>query len=119
MRKKVLIIEDDQSLASAYRAKLAPNYDTRSETTGDSGLKMAYDWKPHLIILDLFLPEKSGEEVLKELKKDEGTRNIPVIVLTNLEGQCGRMLEIGAQECSIKSDISMEDIITKINTYLA
>lgn len=118
IRKKVLIIEDDQSLAAAYRARLSSVYDTRGEVTGDNGLKAAYDWKPNLILLDLFLPGKNGQEVLKELKKNEITKNIPIIVLTNLDGQYKQILEMGAKDCAIKAEISMDDIIEKIDRYM-
>ncbi len=117
-KKKVLIIEDDLSLSSAYRAKLSLFYDTKSALTGDDGLKEIYEWKPDLILLDLFLPGKSGQEILKDLKKHEQFKHIPVIVLTNLEGQCPPVLEIGARDCAIKTEISMEEIVGKINTYL-
>lgn len=117
-KKKVLIIEDDLSLSSAYRAKLSSLYDSRSSVTGDDGLKMAHEWRPDLILLDLFLPGKSGQEVLKELKKTSQLKHIPVIVLTNLEGQCPPMLDLGATDCAIKTEISMEEIVGKINSFL-
>ena len=117
-QKKVLIIEDDQSLASAYRIKLSPYFSTQNAITGDEGLKVVHDWKPDLIILDLFLPGKSGQEVLKDLKKHAKTKQIPVIVLTNLEGQCDQMIEAGATDCLIKAEITMEEILKKIKSQL-
>ena len=116
--KKILIIEDDQSLASAYRIKLSPHFATQNAITGDEGLKAAYDWKPDLIVLDLFLPGISGQEVLQELKKHAKTKDIPVLVLTNLEGQGDQMLEAGAADCMIKTQMSMEDILKKIRSHL-
>lgn len=116
--KKILIIEDDQSLASAYRIKLSPYFATQNAITGDEGLKWASEWQPDLIILDLFLPGLSGQEVLKNLKKNKKTKRIPVIVLTNLDGQCKQMLEGGAADCLIKTAMSMEEILKKIKSYL-
>src|SRR3989338_1160906 len=109
--KKILIIEDDQSLASAYRFKLSSSYETRNAVTGDDGLKEVHGWKPDLILLDLFLPGKSGQEVLAELKKHNKTKDIPVIVLTNLEGQNQAMIKQGADECLIKTDTSMDQVL--------
>ena len=117
-QKKILIIEDDQSLASAYRIKLSPYFSTQNAITGDEGLKVVHDWMPDLIILDLFLPGKSGQEVLKDLKKHAKTTRIPVIVLTNLEGQCDQMIEAGATDCLIKAEITMEEILKKIKSQL-
>ncbi|OGK11921.1 hypothetical protein A2954_06510 [Candidatus Roizmanbacteria bacterium RIFCSPLOWO2_01_FULL_37_12] len=116
--KKVLIIEDDQSLASAYRLKLSPVFNTQGAVTGDEGLKIAFDWLPDLILLDLFLPGKSGQEVLTELKKHAKTKKTPVIVLTNLEGHCDQMKKIGAADCLIKTEISIEDVLKKITSFL-
>lgn len=118
LQKKVLIIEDDQSLVAAYRLKLSQHFATESAFTGDDGLQSALDWLPDLIVLDLFLPGKSGQEVLTELKENEKTKNIPVIVLTNLEGQYDNMIKLGAADCMIKTEISMEDILKKIESHL-
>ena len=117
-QKKLLIIEDDQSLAAAYRLKLSSSFDTKSAVTGDEGLTEAIEWLPDLILLDLFLPGKSGQEVLAELRKNEKTKKTPVIILTNLEGQCEDMINKGATDCMIKASISMEDVLQKIKSLL-
>lgn len=117
-QKKVLIIEDDQSLAAAYRLKLSQHFSTHSAFTGDDGIKDAIEWMPDLIVLDLFLPGKSGHEVLSELKNLEKTKKIPVIVLTNLEGQYEKIMSMGAADCMIKTESSMADILNKIESNL-
>ena len=117
-QKKVLIIEDDQSLAAAYRLKLSQHFNTESAFTGDEGLKDALEWLPDLIVLDLFLPGKSGQEVLTELRKNDKTKKIPVIVLTNLEGQHDNIIKLGATDCMIKTETSMDQILKKIEGYL-
>lgn|SRR3989338_115515 len=116
--RKILFIEDDLSLAAAYRAKLAKHFQTAGALTGDEGIEQAASWKPDIILLDLFLPGRSGFEVLKELKKNEKTKQIPVLVLTNLEGQCDTVIKGGAEECFIKTETSMDTIVTKIEQYL-
>lgn len=117
--KKILFIEDDLSLASAYRAKLSNMFSTLGAVTGDEGLKTTLEWHPDFIILDLFLPgEKSGRQVLQELKNNEQTKNIPVLVLTNLEGQCGKVIMDGAIDCRIKTEVTMQEILNKINEYV-
>src|SRR3990167_9158266 len=109
--KRILIVEDDQAFVSAYNAKLSPHFELKNALTGEEGLKFANEWKPHLILLDLFLPGKSGQEVLKELKEDEHTKHIPVIVFTNLEDECSGALSHGARDCAIKTQISMKEIL--------
>lgn len=117
--KKILFIEDDISLSAAYRAKLFRDYQTRGAITGDEGIKIALDWHPDFILLDLFLPGgKSGHDVLRELKKNKKTKDMPVMVLTNLENECPKVIKNGAIECYIKTDTSMEGITQKIKEYL-
>lgn len=117
-RKKILIIEDDQQLARAYRIKLSRSFDVFNAMTGEEGLKRALEWQPSFIILDLLLPgEKNGLSVLSELKQNTTTKKIPVIVLTNLEGQCDAALKGGAAECYIKTSITMEDVVAKVEKY--
>lgn len=118
--KKILFIEDDQSLAGAYRAKLSPTYDTMGAVTGDSGIQKAQSWQPDFILLDLFLVgEKSGLDVLTELKSNEKTKYIPVMVLTNLENHCDECLKLGAVGCFLKTAVTMEEILTAIKKYLS
>lgn len=116
--KKILFIEDDSSLAAAYRAKLAHQYQTLNAIDGNDGIKTALEWQPDFIILDLYLPGLNGFEVLRELKKNPRTKKIPVMVLTNLEKRCDEVLKDGAVECFIKTEVTMEEILEKINGYL-
>ncbi|OGK19418.1 hypothetical protein A2866_01775 [Candidatus Roizmanbacteria bacterium RIFCSPHIGHO2_01_FULL_39_8] len=117
-KKKILIIEDDQALMSAYKMKLSPYFELKNAITGEEGMELAHDWKPSLILLDLYLPGKTGQQVLKQLKADGHTKNIPVIVFTNLEDECSKVLNQGARDCAIKTQISMEEILNRINKYL-
>ena len=73
-----------------------------------------------MILLDLILPKKSGFEVLEELKKDPATKNIPVIVLTNLEGSSDveRALSLGATTYLVKANYNLSDVLGKIELVL-
>ncbi len=75
---------------------------------------------PDLILLDIILPKKNGYEVLEELKKDEQTKKIPVILLTNLESpeDIEKAFEKGASTYLVKSDYRLEDIVKKIKETL-
>lgn len=84
MRKKILLIDDEEDFAFFVKANLGliSNYEIIVATKGKKGIKTALKEKPALILLDIMLPGMDGFEVLKRLKKNEKTMNIPVIMLT-------------------------------------
>ncbi|MBI2640477.1 MAG: response regulator [Candidatus Sungbacteria bacterium] len=97
--KKILFIEDESALQRAATQILSEEgYQMSSALDGEIGLRLAKEEKPDLILLDLILPKKDGFEVLQELKRDEATKNIPVVILTNLEGSTDveKALQLGA-----------------------
>jgi len=91
-----------------------------SALDGETGLRLAKSEKPDLILLDLILPKIHGFDVLKKLKGDKETKDIPVIVLTNLEKieDVDKALELGATTYLIKAQYSLEEVEEKIKKVL-
>ena len=121
MKKTILIIEDEAALQKALEDTLrGEGYDTLSALDGELGLATAKEHKPSLILLDLVLPKSSGFEVLESLKAAEETRDIPVIVLTNLEDlqDVQKVIDLGATTYLVKSHQSLRDIVSKIEASL-
>jgi len=119
--KKILFIEDEESLQRAMGSMLEQNkLQILKALNGDEGLAIAKKEMPDLILLDLILPKKNGFEVLGELKKDPGTKGIPIIVLTNLEGSTDieRALALGATTYLVKANYALEDVMAKIESVL-
>ncbi len=117
--KKILIIEDDTVLITAYKQKLAELYTILHAINGEDGLTAAIGEQPDLIILDLILPGlENGLHLLSKLKQNPDTKHIPVIVITNIDNQSRPAIEMGAVDYLIKSNIDMNLVIAKINTYL-
>ena len=119
--KTILFIEDEPSLQKTVGRFLEEEgFEIQSALDGEVGLQLAKQVKPVLILLDLILPKKDGFEVLKELKQDETTKNIPVIVLTNLEGSADveKALSLGATTYLVKANYELEEVIKKINEAL-
>jgi DNA-binding response OmpR family regulator len=119
--KKILFIEDESALQKTFRDILEKEgYQMISALDGESGLRLAKSEKPDLILLDLILPRKDGFEVLKELKSDESTKEIPVIVLTNLEDieSVERAIELGATTYLVKAQYTLEEVIQKVKKAL-
>jgi DNA-binding response OmpR family regulator len=81
--KKILVVDDEPDTVEFLKRSLERNnFDTISAGNGEEGLRRALQEKPDLIILDLLMPNKDGFTILQELKNNESTRGIPVIVLS-------------------------------------
>lgn len=117
MTKTILFIEDESMLQKTFQDLLTQEgYSMLSALDGEIGFSTAKEKKPDLILLDLILPRMDGFEVLKALKEDETTRNIPVIVLTNLESvqDVERALELGATTYLVKANYTLDEVLEKI-----
>jgi DNA-binding response OmpR family regulator len=81
--KKILCIEDEAEMIDLMRLILGRRgYDVHGATGGLDGIKKVKDTLPDLVLLDLMMPDMDGWEVYQQMKADETTRNIPVIVVT-------------------------------------
>jgi len=121
MSKVILFIEDESALQKTFGEILKQEgYEMISALDGEIGLRLAKIKKPDLILLDLVLPKRHGFEVLKELKEDEETKKIPVIVLTNLEKieDVDKALELGATTYLVKAQYSLAEVVEKIKKAL-
>ncbi len=121
MAKKILFVEDEPTLQKAVGEILTQEgFQVFSALDGEKGLELIKKEKPDLILLDLILPKKDGFEVLKEMKENEELKNIPVIVLTNLEGMgdVEKALSLGATTYLIKANYELDDVVNKIKETL-
>ncbi|OGY93257.1 MAG: hypothetical protein A2406_01190 [Candidatus Komeilibacteria bacterium RIFOXYC1_FULL_37_11] len=119
--KKILIVEDDDFLLQMYSTKLElEGFKVFEAINGLQGLKVAQKEKPDLILLDLNLPELNGFEVLSQLKRDEETSSIRVLILTNYSQKedIDRCLELGADDYLIKAHFVPSEVIAKIKDIL-
>ena len=119
--KNILFIEDEEALQKTLKGAFGKeDYKIISALDGKKGLELAKTERPDLILLDLILPKMNGFDVLKQIKEDPSIKDVPVIVLTNLEEvqDINRVLELGATTYLIKADYSLEELITKIKKAL-
>jgi len=119
--KKILFIEDESTLQKTFGDILkSKGYEIIKALDGESGLRSAKEERPDLILLDLILPKMDGFEVLKGLKTSEETKDIPVIILTNLEEteDIQKALELGATTYLVKSSYTLEEVVKKIEKTL-
>ena len=117
--KTILFIEDESLLQKTLNDVLG-GCRVINALNGEIGIRLAEKESPDLIILDLVLPEMDGFEVLEALKGNAATKDIPVIVLTNLEEvkEIDRAAAMGAEDYLVKTEYRLEEIIDKIKTIL-
>ena len=87
MAKKVLVIDDDQNAVKFLSVLLSENgYEAAAAYDGSEGLQRIRETRPDLVVLDVMMPKESGFVLFKQLKKEEGLKDIPVLMLTGVAG---------------------------------
>lgn len=120
--KKVLWVEDDSFLGDILAAKLtSEKCSLLYAKDGETALKLLETNTPDIVLLDLVLPGISGFDVLEQIKKNDRTKNIPVIVLSNLaqESDLARAKSLGAFKHFVKASIDPINIIKEVSRTLA
>jgi CheY-like chemotaxis protein len=107
---KILLVDDSKFLRLATERALArAGYDVTAATGGETGLRIAHEKMPDLILLDMLLPKMTGPDVLKALKKDPVTAGIAVVVFTGLSHKnAARLQHDGAFAFLEKSELGLE-----------
>lgn len=121
-KTKVLLIEDEEMLANMYEVKFKnEGFDITKALDGEDGLKKAKEIIPDLILLDIIMPKMDGFSVLQALKGDAKTKNIPVILLTNLgqEEDIARGKEMGSVGYLVKANITPAEVVEQVKKQLA
>ena len=120
--EKIILVEDDLFLRELYTDTLInAKYTVISAKDGEEGLKIIKaNLDTKLILLDLMLPKINGIDVLKEIKKDPNTKNLSVIVLTNLneEAIIQDALKLGANAYLVKVDYTPQEVIDMVRQYI-
>lgn len=119
-RSRVLVIDDDRFFVETVKIVLErQGIGVLSAEDGPEGLNTARSEKPDLIILDRQMPEMDGNEVLKILKSEDRTRNIPVMMLTGVNSATDivESLNLGAQDYIIKP-FTEDDLLVRITRML-
>src|SRR5882757_5728271 len=97
MPKRILVVDDDAELVElvSFNLKQA-GYAIGTASNGVDALKKARSLEPDLIVLDVMMPELDGFAVCEILRRDVATASIPIMMLTALSSELGRMAGLGA-----------------------
>lgn len=121
MSQKILIIEDDDFLRSLAVTKLEKEgFTVAMAPDGQAGLALIKSDLPDLLILDLMLPIMSGFDVLKTIKADDATKDMKVVVFSNMgdEADIKTCLDLGANDYLVKANFTLDELVEKIKTLL-
>ena len=118
----VLIVEDDSFLANIYKTKFEmEGFKISVSENGEVALANVKKKKPAIILLDILLPKLDGFAVLSKLKEDKDTKDIPVILLTNLgqKDDVQKGLDMGAVDYLIKAHFKPSEVVEKVKKVLS
>lgn len=119
---KIAIVEDDQAISQMYRFKFeAEGYTVQTAENGKLGLELAESMKPDIILLDLMMPEMTGDQMLDQLRKTSWGKDIKVIVLTNMGEQeiPATVKQMGVSGIILKADMTPRQVAELVKKQLS
>ncbi|MCH7541349.1 response regulator [Patescibacteria group bacterium] len=120
-KKKVLIVDDETSIREIYKKEFnSEGFQVLLAADGEEGLLKAGEDSPHLILLDVMLPKMNGIDVLKALKKNPLTKDIPILLLTNLgeETIIKEGFTMGAEGYLLKVSYTPAQVVAECRKFL-
>ncbi len=121
MAFKVAIIEDDQTISQMYRFKFeAEGYKVETAENGKLGLELIQSLKPDIVLLDLMMPEMTGDQVLQEMRKSSWGKDIKVIILTNMGEQeiPDSVKSMGVTAVVLKANMTPRQVFELVKKHL-
>lgn len=121
MKKKILVIDDQEDLLELTRRLLQSNgYEAITSSDGINALNLIKKELPHLVLMDMIMPDKDGGEICQEIKSDASLHHIPVILTTGQmvdESEYSDKESIGADDYLMKP-FEIDDLLAKIEHLL-
>jgi two-component system phosphate regulon response regulator PhoB len=119
---KVAIVEDDQAISQMYRIKFeAEGFEVDTAENGKLGLEMVEHMRPDIILLDLMMPEMTGDEMLAKLRATDWGKDIKVIILTNMGEQEAPpgLKELKVRRFIVKAEMTPRQVAEMVKAELA
>lgn len=115
--RKVLVVEDDKLIRDLVLAKLKlSGFEPYECGDGAEAIDVMTEVAPDVLILDLMLPGKTGEEILAEMKQNDTLKTLPVIVFSNKSTAADKktVMDLGADRYHVKALANLNDLISDI-----
>jgi DNA-binding response OmpR family regulator len=119
---KIAIIEDDQAISQMYRFKFeAEGYEVETAENGKFGLALVKNMKPDIILLDLMMPEMTGDVMLEKLRGEPWGKKVKVIILTNMGEQeiPAKVKELDVSGVILKADMTPRQVAELVKKQLS
>lgn len=121
IQKMIVLADDDRFITRAYKAGLEEaGYVVIVAEDGEEAVSQIRALRPDVVLLEIIIPKLDGFAVLKAVKDDPTTSDIPIVVLTNLcqESDEHEARESGAADFLVKSDVSLHDVLVRLERLL-
>jgi len=118
---KVAVVEDDMAIAQMYRVKFQSlGWQVETAANGKLGLELAEVMKPDIILLDLMMPEMTGDEMLAKLREEPWGEKIKVIILTNMGEQEApeALKKLGVRKFIVKAEMTPRQVAALVQEEL-
>jgi len=122
MATKIAIIEDDAAISQMYRIKFeAEGYEVETAENGKLGLKLLESMRPDIVLLDLMMPEMTGDEMLVKLRATDWGADMKVIILTNMGEQevPDVVKQLNVRRFILKAEMTPRQVAEMVKTELA
>ena len=121
MPQKVAIVEDDQTISQMYRFKFeAEGFKVETAENGKIGLALIETMKPDIVLLDLMMPEMTGDQVLQEMRKTPWGKDMKVVILTNMGEQeiPDIVKQLGVSAVVLKANMTPRQVFELVKSKL-
>lgn len=118
---KIAIIEDDSVISQMYRMKFeADGFEVEVANNGKDGIVLVKEFIPDMVLLDMQMPVMNGDEALRQLRKTEWGKNVPVMILTNLgeEEAPKDIRSLGIESYIVKADLTPRQVVDRVKKSL-
>ena len=118
---RIAIIEDDSVISQMYRMKFeADGFDVQVANNGRDGVALVNDFSPDIILLDIQMPVMNGDEALREIRRNDWGKTVPVLILTNLgeEEAPKDIRSLGIESYIVKADLTPRQVVERVKTTL-
>lgn len=118
--RKIVIIEDNAVVARLYENKLRSTGNTvHTALDGAEGLKLIFETRPDLVLLDLMLPNKSGIEIIKAIRRDYRFSTLPIMAYSSADEEIlSQAVEAGSTTIISKNEASFKEILEQFNVLM-
>ena len=120
-KTRILLVDDNPTLLDMYKERLeAGGYEVVTASNGQEALSKAVEYLPQCMLLDIMMPKINGFDVLENIRSNNETKNIPVIMLSALvqDSNKEKGIKEGADDYIVKSETMPGEVITKIENVI-